>query len=167
MLHFLRIIGLGLLTGSRTLAVLATLSSRLAQQQSSGVTGSLCWLTNRWAARLLQIMAAGELVADKVPDIPSRTESGPLVGRTLVGALTGTLYCAAQGRSRVVGALLGAVSAAAGAFVGYHLRRNAVEESGLPDPLVALIEDSIVLSGARVLLCDVDVDSETHNPAAR
>jgi uncharacterized membrane protein len=158
MLHYLTITGLGLLTGGRTMAVLAAISSRLARAESPQVRGPLHWLVRSWVARLLRIMAVGEIVGDKIPNIPARTEVPGLIGRTTAGALTGALFSAAKGRSRGLGALVGGVAALGGSFLGYYARREAVESSGVPDPVVAAIEDSIVLGGARVLLHGISGD---------
>lgn len=162
--HYLRSIGLGLLTGSRTLAVLAALSSRLARKQPAGWRVPLRWLTNPGIARLLQFMAAAELIGDKLPNTPARTEPESLAGRTLSGALTGTLFSAAKGRSKLVGGLTGALSALGGAFLGYHTRRYTVEKSGLTDPVIALVEDAVVLGGARLLLHHINTSHRQLKP---
>jgi hypothetical protein len=66
--------------------------------------------------------------------------------------LVGITLSQLGGRSRVVGALLGAASAVTGAFIGYHWRVNTVEDTGLPDLPVALAEDAVVIGGGRALV---------------
>jgi len=67
-------------------------------------------------------LALGELVADKLPFIPNRTSPGPLFGRVVLGALSGSALCAATGFSLAAGAILGAAGGAAGAFAGFQAR---------------------------------------------
>jgi uncharacterized membrane protein len=77
-------------------------------------------------------LALGELVADKLPFIPSRTSPGPLFGRVVLGALSGATLCAATGGSLASGAILGGAGGAIGAFAGYQARARLVRPS-LPD----------------------------------
>src|SRR5215475_1091040 len=70
-------------------------------------------------ALILTVLAAAELVADKLPNTPKRTASLGLVGRVVTGGLTGACIGASGGRV-VAGAILGVVGAVAGAFGGYQ-----------------------------------------------
>lgn len=149
---WLQIIGLGLLTGSRSVAPLALLSGYLADRETTHIGGLTRVLGRRTSARLLRLMMVGELAGDKIPGIPARIETPALMGRMMMAGFVGGTINRLYGRSRLFGTLLGAVAALFGAFTGYHWRMSAVEEGDLPDPLVAGIEDTIVLGGARALL---------------
>ncbi|MGH9310283.1 MAG: DUF4126 domain-containing protein, partial [Vicinamibacterales bacterium] len=45
------------------------------------------------AAPILALLAGGEMMADKMPFIPSRTDALPLAGRIVSGALAGAAVC--------------------------------------------------------------------------
>ena len=53
--------------------------------------GLLGFFANKISLVIFSLFAAGELVADKLPFIPSRTEPGPLGVRIVFGALCGAL----------------------------------------------------------------------------
>lgn len=109
--------------------------------------------------KVLHAAAAGEMVADKLPGMPSRLEPGPLVARFMIGALAGGIL-AGRHRAATVGsvvpvsavlsgAVLGGAGALAGAFAGYHARRALTHGAGLPDLAVAVSEDAIAIAAAR------------------
>ena len=103
-------------------------------------------------SRVLRIFEIGELVVDKLPVTPSRTSPPPLLGRMAIGALVGAALFASEDRGQAVGGALGAAAALASAYAGERLRVQAAQRLGLPDPLVALLEDGLVLlAGARLL----------------
>lgn len=104
------------------------------------------------ARTLLHAAAAGELVADKLSGIPGRIEPGPLVGRILIGAIAGGVFAQRVSRQPAMGALLGAAGAVAGAFAGYHARRVITTSVGLPDLPVALAEDLLAITVARLAI---------------
>ena len=51
------------------------------------------------SAKTMALMAAGEMIADKLPFIPSRTAMFPLVARVASGALSGTAFVKGKKRS--------------------------------------------------------------------
>jgi uncharacterized membrane protein len=93
----------------------------------------------------LKALALGEFVADKLPFLPDRTSPLPLVGRAVLGGVSGAAICSAKKRPVVIGALLGAVAAVGMTFVAFKFRRRL--SKALPGPLVGLAEDALV-SGA-------------------
>lgn len=97
------------------------------------------------AASLLPLAAAGELVGDKLPITPARTDPAPLLGRIASGALAGAAVAAIRRSNPIFPALVGAISAAASSFVMMDLRKNAGERFDLPDPAVAVVEDALAL----------------------
>ena len=90
-------------------------------------------------------MEVGELVGDKLPTTPSRTALPPLLGRAVSGAVVGATVFVSDGRRATTGAALGSTVAIVAAFAGERLRALAAENTGLPDPVVALAEDATVL----------------------
>ena len=126
-----------------------------ASARSGGIdlTGSrLRFLGSAAARNSFAVLAAGELIADKLPFIPNRTDPVPLVGRLVAGGLCGAAVAVAEGRSLGLGLALGGLGAAVGAFAGYHLRRRATRQGHVPDLEAALIEDTLaVLGGAAAV----------------
>ncbi len=95
-------------------------------------------------ARVLAGLAVvGELVGDKLPQTPDRTEPGSLAGRALSGAIGGVVIARRAGRGPVPAAVLGGAAALAGSCLGFGWRRAAVGH--LPAVPAALIEDVVVL----------------------
>src|SRR5438128_1957274 len=80
----------------------------------------------------LKVLAAGELVADKLPWIPDRTSPVALVGRAFTGAVSGMDVAQRDGGRPEAGAVLGAVSAVAASFAAYHLRRELRRRTHVP-----------------------------------
>jgi uncharacterized membrane protein len=98
------------------------------------------------------LLATGELVADKLPFTPSRLSAGPLAGRLILGGLSGAVLHAVAQLPLATGALLGGVGGLAGSYLGYNVRKALVAKAGLPDLVVALIEDVIGIGGALLIV---------------
>src|SRR5713226_572443 len=58
---------------------------------------------------IFTLLAVAELVADKLPQTPSRTAPVGLIARIVTGGLTGACVAAGGGEGSLVGAVLGAV----------------------------------------------------------
>jgi uncharacterized membrane protein len=115
----------------------------------------LAFLGSPRLSKALVVMALGELVGDKLPMAPSRTTLPSLLGRAASGGLVGAALFVAEGRRAAAGAALGASAAVAAAFTGEQLRALVGQKIGLPNPVVALAEDAIVLLvGSRALRDD-------------
>jgi uncharacterized membrane protein len=99
-----------------------------------------------WAAvAIFSILALAEYVADKLPRTPNRTNAGPLIGRILLGGLSGAALAGAAQDSMTMGAVLGGVGAVIGAFAGYEIRRRLVRRLGVKDSFVAVPEDLVAI----------------------
>jgi uncharacterized membrane protein len=95
------------------------------------------------------VAAVGEMIADKLPGVPDRIESGPLLGRAVLGAVAGGVLARRNRESGVLGALLGGTAALVAAHAGFQARRALTRTAGLPDLPVALCEDALALALAR------------------
>jgi uncharacterized membrane protein len=93
----------------------------------------------------LALAAAGELVGDKLPSVPSRTAPGPLALRVAAGAFCGHVL---GGRS---GLVAGAAGAAAGSFAGQRARGELAERTGRPDAVFAVAEDALAYALAALV----------------
>ena len=144
------------------LGVVAGLRSALpaAALAGSGLRPPGRWLSvlgsggSRSAAYLA---VAGELVADKLPRTPSRTDRGPLIVRIASGATAGAVLASAtgvRGSRLVLPVLAGAGGACLGSWGGFTARRAVGAATGLPDPVVAVAEDVVAVGLAAVAVKD-------------
>jgi uncharacterized membrane protein len=124
-------------------AVLSAAASR--GDFAKDATGVLGLLRGRAARIGTGLAAVGEVIADKTPYVPSRIEPAPLAGRIAAGGVAGALFAKGNGKSLVPGAILGALASAGGSFAGYAYRTKIGPKTGLPDPLVAIVEDGAAL----------------------
>lgn len=104
--------------------------------------GRLGLLRTDGAVVALGASAAGEIVVDKLPFVPSRLNPGPLAGRIVIGGAAGAALAKEAGGLVWPGAAAGAAGGLLGSFAGYWGRRLAGQATGLPDPAVALVEDA-------------------------
>lgn len=118
-----QIVALGTATGMRSFSGPAALATAHG--------GPVVWVAGA--------MAAGEMAADKMPWMGNRTDTAPLAGRALMGALVGGVLARRAGGRATGGALLGAAVAVAAAHLAFRLRRR------VPGHTVAVAEDAIVM----------------------
>jgi uncharacterized membrane protein len=152
---------IGVIAGMRTMTAPALVSYKLAHTKPDRNVGPalpdsrLHFLTSTTTANVLAVMAAGELIADKLPQTPSRIGQPQVWGRIGSGALSAAALTEADGNSARVGAVIGALGAVAGSFAFFHLRRWLTHEKDLPDLWVALAEDTLTI-GAGWLVVQQD-----------
>jgi uncharacterized membrane protein len=108
----------------------------------------LSWIGSPWAAGLFTVLALAELVADMLPNTPSRTAPPGQIARILLGGLSGACVAMAGSQGMLAGALLGILGGLAGCFGGYQARSRLVKALGVPDFLIALLEDAIAIGGS-------------------
>ncbi len=148
-----RTAGLAALTGARSMIGPALLSRRLRQHPSRRLGRSrLAFMQSSRTAKVLALLAAGELVGDKLPSAPDRVSPSALVGRGLSGALIGAALFTRQRQPRRTGVVLGAVSAVVSTYVTFHLRKRLGQTTGFPDPVWAVLEDGLAIAAGRRLL---------------
>ena len=114
--------------------------------------GPLAFMGHTAAVAIFTILAVGELIADKLPQTPSRTAAVGLGARIAAGGLAGACVLAGHGESAVVGALLGAAGGVAGAFGGYQARTRLVKALGVRDIVVAVAEDLVAIGGCVAIV---------------
>jgi len=140
----------GALSGMRAMSSPA-LISQLAKSGVLPVDSQLGFLAKSGTATSTAVLAAGEFIADKLPFIPKRTATGPMIARALSGGLAGAAISSGKKRSWQVGALLGIAGAIGAAYGAYHLRKRAGEKLHIPDTAVAVLED-LAVAGAGLLI---------------
>jgi uncharacterized membrane protein len=101
---------------------------------------------------VLTVAAAGELVADKLPQTPSRLSTLGLASRIATGALGGAaLALRAGGTNPGLAALGGAAGSVAGSYLGAAWRRWAGTEK--VNAFVAAIAEDLVTAATAVAAC--------------
>jgi uncharacterized membrane protein len=143
-------LGLGAVTGARTMlapALMAIVRPDVLEL-THGTIARMLRLP--MSARVLAVLAVGELSADKTPWIPARTGWLPLAGRVAVGTLVGALV-AKPGR-RSTAAATGAAGAAAATHVLSRLRRRATEQWAVPNVIAGAAEDALAVVAGVLLL---------------
>ncbi|MDO3643040.1 hypothetical protein [Mucilaginibacter sp. L3T2-6] len=87
---FWQVIEVGVLAGMRTFSAPVTVNAILQNHPSKQLAESpLNFLQSGRVGSAFRVLAALELVGDKLPDIPNRTSAPGLIGRCLSGALAG------------------------------------------------------------------------------
>jgi uncharacterized membrane protein len=141
---------LGAITGIRTLAAPALLGHELSERGASDGNSRLeRFLASDGASRLLTVLAGGEMLADKLPFAPDRTSPGPLIVRAMIGSLTAATYAVSRRHPVLLPAAVGAAAAMATAFAAFHLRRLAAERFRIPDRVLGMVEDALVVAASR------------------
>jgi uncharacterized membrane protein len=121
----------------------------------------LSWLASDRTALVSAILAGGELLADKLPFMPDRTDPPSLAGRFLAGAICGAAVSSNHkrngfmriGASRkrqelLIGAIVGGTAALAASYAGFQYRKHVK----LPPVVAALLEDGVAVGvGAAVV----------------
>ncbi len=136
---------LGGLTGLRTMMPMAILCWFSVAGHLEIHHSWAFWTARPLTAIVFSVLAAGELIGDKLPNTPRRTAPFPLIARTCFGGLVGALCAAGLHGPEVEGILLGCLGAVAGAFLGYHIRHFLTTQRGMPDLPVALAEDALTI----------------------
>ena len=135
---------LGVVSGLRAMLAPALLSYAGSQKSSGNLKNN--FLASPKVSIILGMFAAGELIGDKLPFTPNRTEPQGLGGRIVSGAIVGGTLCAANKKSAWTGAAAGALAAIAAAYAGQHIRQALAEKSGVPSAALGVVEDVIAIS---------------------
>ena len=142
---------LGVVCGMRSTFGPALVARKLSGSVPRLFLGRLEFMRSAKTANFLSVAAVGELIGDKLPQTPARTKPGPVVGRTLSGALCGAALGRSAGRGTRSRAVVGALGAVVGSYAFYYLRRTLTRR-GLPDLPVALAEDALAFGGGVAVL---------------
>jgi uncharacterized membrane protein len=143
---------LGLVAGMRSFSAPAIVSHMYSRHPATALRGTpFNFVQTINASKVFKVLAAAELVGDKLPAAPNRTNASALIARILSGAFSGAAVYKARDKNAVVGGIIGGVAAFASTFGCFYLRKATVKNTALPDVIVALIEDAIVVTaGASI-----------------
>lgn len=141
---------IGVIAGLRTMTAPAAASwaVHLGMIDASGTP--LEFMGWRYTPWVLSVMAAAELLVDKLPATPSRKVPHQFGARVVAGGLAGATLGAAGGMW-MIGAVLGAIGAVIGTLGGAAARARlaAAFRRDLP---AALIEDAVAIVGAVLIV---------------
>lgn len=139
---------LGVASGMRTFTPMAVLCW-FAYAGQLPVDGTWAFWTGNLATAIgFTALALAELVGDKLPRMPDRTSTAPLLARVIFGALVGGVVAAGMNGSEFEGMILGVGGALVGAFGGYLIRHEIVHRSDSKDWPVAVAEDLVAVGFA-------------------
>jgi uncharacterized membrane protein len=112
----------------------------------------LRWMATEKSATTIVLLAAGELLADKLPFMPSRTRTPSLLLRFVSGAVCASAISNGRKRNeKIMGAIVGGTAAVAAAFVGYQYRRLVK----MPSVAKALLEDTVAVGVGNAVITHV------------
>jgi uncharacterized membrane protein len=155
-----RVTGLAAITGMRHLSGLALVGYAASRCRLENLEGTrLWWLGSRKVSNLLLVAALGELVVDKLPFLPGRNTWPMITQQAAMGALVGSALGLSARRSVGALATLGALTGAISSWSAYYLRTGASRELGVPDLVVGLAEDALVVGGGLALLVNMGSNS--------
>ena len=146
---------LGCLTGLRSLTPAAAIcwGAHLGWLNFTGT--KLAFINSPVTLFILTLLAVMELIADKLPKTPARTEPPGLIARIVFGCLCAIALATDAGGNLLVAAIIGIVGALMGTFVGYKTRHALVLRAHLPDFAVALAEDVIGVAGSLLIVSHI------------
>ena len=136
---------LGFVTGLRTMTAIAVVCWFGYQGHLPIHHGWAHWATMLVSAIVFTVLAVGEYIGDKLPKTPARTEPVGLIARLIFGGLVGAIAATALKGEVIEGILLGGLGALLGTFIGYHVRKDLVAKTQLPDWVVAVCEDALAI----------------------
>ena len=143
---------IGVIGGLRTMTAPAVVAWAANRHWLNLDNSSLAFMGSPVAVLVFTLGALGELVIDKLPSTPNRTRLLGLVGRSVFGGLSGAAVAVAGGQSIILGIVLGAAGAIAGAFAGYEVRKRLVRSLKVPDVVIALLEDAVAIAGGLFIV---------------
>jgi uncharacterized membrane protein len=143
---------IGVIAGLRTMTAPAIVAWAANRYWLNLHDSPLAFMGSTAAVAVFTVLALGELVVDKLPSTPNRTQLLGLIGRSVLGGLSGVAVAASGAQSIALGAVLGVAGAIAGAFAGHEVRNRLVRALKVPDFVVALLEDAVAIAGGLLIV---------------
>src|ERR1700730_18219527 len=143
---------IGVIAGLRTMTAPAVVAWAANRHWLNLHNSPLVLMGSTAAVAVFTVLALGELVVDKLPSTPNRTRLPGLIGRSLLGCLSGAAVAVSGGQSIALGAVLGVAGGIAGAFAGYEVRTRLVKALKVPDVVIAFLEDAVAISGGLFIV---------------
>ena len=143
---------IGVVTGLRSLTGPAVTAWAARLGWLSLIGTPMHFMASIITVTIFTLLAVVELVADQLPSTPARTAPVGLSARVVMGGLCGATVAVAGGASIAIGIVLGALGGIAGAYGGYQARTRSVKALGVPDVVIAVIEDIVAVGGGLLIL---------------
>jgi len=143
------------LSGMRSFSGVALIAFMLSRNPSKNLERShlpFKYLQLPVVANTMAVLALGELIGDKLPFTPNRTDVFPLTGRIASGAFTGATLLKAQKGNAVTGIILGGACALAATFASFYLRKWVTGPDKLSNVAAGLIEDGLIFGAGALLI---------------
>jgi uncharacterized membrane protein len=146
---------IGVVTGLRAMTGPAVTSWAAHLGWLSLIGTPMRFMSSMITVTIFTVLAVVELVADQLPSAPARTEPVGLSARVMMGALCGATVAVAGGEAIALGIVLGVVGALVGTYGGYQARTRLVKALGVPDVVIAVLEDAVAIGGGLLVLARV------------
>jgi len=146
---------IGVVTGLRSLTGPAVTSWAAHLGWLSLVGTPMRFMSSIVTVTIFTLLAVLELVGDQLPSTPARTAPVGLSARVLMGGLCGATIAVAGGEAMAMGIVVGVIGAIVGTYGGYQARTRSVKALGVPDVVIAVIEDIVAIGGGLLLLSRV------------
>ena len=143
---------LGVAAGMRSQVPLAAMALQTERGQFDPGPAARRLVSSRGGVAGMVLAAGGELVADKLPQTPSRLSPLPFLYRLATGAALGSAAHYDANRPRALGAVLGAAGAGLGAAAGSRARVALAGRSRVPAVVWGLAEDVAAVGLAAAVL---------------
>jgi uncharacterized membrane protein len=143
---------IGIVAGLRALTAPAVVAWAAHRQWINLHNSPLSFMGSLAAVIIFTLLAIVELITDQLPSTPSRTAPPGLIARIVTGGLSGAAITLAGGQSVILGALLGAIGGIVGAFAGYQARTRLVKALGVPDFVIATLEDAVAIGAGLFIV---------------
>ena len=145
--------GIGAVSGLRSMSGPAVVSEAATRELPRPGKTPLPWLGSGLSAKTLGWMALGEMLADKLPFMPDRTQPPALAFRALSGGFCAYALCRRRwpASNPWAGAAVGAAAAVAASYAGYAWRKH----SPLPKLVSALMEDAVTFGAGNAVISAV------------
>jgi uncharacterized membrane protein len=140
---------IGAVCGLRTFTGPATIAAAANRHVLDLNRTPVAWLASDHAVTAAVLLAAGELVADKLPFMPNRTEAPGLAARFIAGAICGVAIAGRRKRTqRILSGVIAGTAALAAAYAGVQYRKHVK----LPPLAAALLEDAVAVGAAQAVV---------------
>jgi len=140
----IRSILIGAVAGMRAMTPLAAVSDAARRGALSADNGGPALLAHPLVSAGTKLLAAGELLGDKLPSAPDRVIIPGLAARLVTGAVAGAAL--APRSRRPTAALLGAAVAVGAAYLTFNVRMRSMRRFGQAS--TGAVEDAITVGAA-------------------
>src|SRR5690348_4911985 len=141
---YLKAVLLGTIAGIRSMSALAAVSIDASRNDRDLDDTPFSLLCSPNVSTLLTLAAVGEMVVDKLPILPNRTDPLPLLGRVFFAGLSGVVVAIEEKQPAPAGAAVAALASVASTQITFRLRMGLSKR--LPSILAALVGDAAVVA---------------------